>query len=168
MIYLLDADTVIRADNRFFTRKRSASFWLWLPYQGAAGHVKIPREQFDEIVAGNGDLVDWLKTEEVKDALLLESEVDAALVSKVLDEGYAPDLNEAQLIEVGKDPFLIAHAASAPGARTVVSFETSAPARLRQNRKIPDVCAQFGVPCVDLFAMVDALDYTEDWQPLAG
>lgn len=167
MIYLLDADTVIKADNRFFTRKRSASFWLWLPHQGTIGNIKIPREQYDEITAGNGNLVDWLKTEETKNALLLNGEVDAALVASVLTNGYAPDLNDAELIEIGKDPFLIAHGATDPANRTVVSFETSAPAKTRKNRKIPDVCTQFGVACVDLFGMVDALDYTEDWQPPA-
>lgn len=167
MMYLLDADTVIKADNRFFTRKRSPSFWLWLPHQGTIGNIKIPREQYDEIVVGNDDLVEWLKTEEVKDALLLDSEVDAALVAQVLTQGYAPDLDDAELIEVGKDPFLIAHAAADPANRAVVSFETSAPKKIRKNRKVPDVCGQFGVICVDLFVMVDALDYTEDWQPLA-
>ena len=41
---------------------------------GATGRVKLPREQYDEITNGRGELVDWLKTEEVKRALLLREE----------------------------------------------------------------------------------------------
>lgn len=30
------------------------------------------------------------------------------------------------------------------------------------NRKVPDVCRDFGVPCLNLYALIEALDFTTD------
>ncbi len=48
----------------------------------ANGNLKIPQEQYDEVVSGKGDLVEWLKAKEKRDALLLPGAVDQALVAK--------------------------------------------------------------------------------------
>lgn len=165
MLYLLDADTLIKADNKFFKRKWFPKFWEWLIYQGTIGNVKVPLEQYNEVVKGKGDLVSWLKTAEVKEALLLDEEIDSAVVERVIAEGYASDLDDAEVIKIGQDPFLIGCGASNPTQRTVVSFENSAPSKIRANRKVPDVCKQFGVKCIDLHQMLDELDYSNDWMP---
>lgn len=165
MIYLLDADTLIRADSTFYPLRRFPVFWQWLRYNGAAGNVKIPQEQYEEVVAGKGQLVDWLKEEESRRALLLGEEADPSVVAMVTAVGYAPDLDEAEQVIVGRDPFLIAYGLTASDERCVVSFEVSAPSKQRANRKVPDMCAQLGVKCVTLFEMIDALDFTTDWVP---
>jgi|SRR6185312_6623484 len=165
MIYLLDADTLIRADSTYYPLNRFPVFWQWLQYNGEIGNVKIPSEQFEEIVVGNGDLVDWLNEQENKDALLFGEEVDQALVAHVTTNGYAPDLNDAELVTVGRDPFLIAYGLVDPNERYVISFETSAPSKRRANKKVPDVCAALGVKCATLFNLIDELDFTTDWTP---
>ena len=165
MIYLLDADTLIRADSTFYPLKRFPVFWHWLRFNGNAGNVKVPLEQYEEVIAGKGELVDWLKEEENREALLFTEEVDPDLVAKVTAEGYAPDLDEAEQETVGRDPFLIAYAVVAAAERCVVSFEISAPSKKRANRKVPDVCANFGVKCVTLFELIKILDFSTDWQP---
>ncbi len=165
MLYLLDADTVIRADSTFYPLRRFAIFWQWLCHNGSAGILKIPMEQFEEIVAGTGELVDWLNEQENKKALLFHEESDPGLVAAVTARGYAADLNESELATVGRDPFLIAHAFAASSERCVVSFETSAPSKLRANRKVPDVCVTLGVRCVTLFDLIKELDFTTDWHP---
>jgi hypothetical protein len=165
VIYLLDADTLIRADNTFYPLKRFPVFWQWLRFNGSAGNIKVPLEQYEEITAGKGQLVDWLKDVENREALLFTEEVDPSLVAKITAEGYAPDLNEAEQETVGRDPFLIAYAVAATAERCVVSFEVSAPSKKRANRKVPDVCAEFGVTCITLFDLIDKLDFTTEWQP---
>jgi len=162
MIYLLDADTIIRAENTYYPSDRFPIFWEWLLYHGSAGNIKIPQEQYDEIVAGRGDLVDWLKEDDVKEALLLDEEVDQNTVDQVTSEGYADDLDEAEIATVGRDPFLIAYAVDED--RCVVSFEVSAPAKQRANRKVPDVCAQFDVECITLFELLKRLDFSTNWE----
>jgi hypothetical protein len=72
-------------------------------------------------------------------------------------------LDEAELLTVGKDPFLIAYGLVSVANRTIVSFETSAPAKQRANKKIPDVCAGFGLQCITMFELIDALDFTTNW-----
>jgi hypothetical protein len=97
--------------------------------------------------------------------LLLDEEADLILVADVLANGYAPDLDEAELEVIGQDPFLIAYALADADNRYIVSFETSAPSKQRAKRKVPDVCAKFGVECGTLFDLIEALDFTSDWKP---
>jgi hypothetical protein len=163
--FLLDADTMIKADGLYYPRRRFPVFWDWLLAQGVGGAVKIPIEQYEEITAGNGELVDWLKAKDVREALEFSEEVDPDLVKKVIEKGYAADLDESEILEIGRDPFLIAHALAAPKDRIVVSFEVSKPSKKRQNRKVPDVCKDFGVRCATIFELVHELDFTTDWKP---
>jgi Domain of unknown function (DUF4411) len=165
VIYLLDADTLIRADTTFYPLKRFPVFWQWLRFNGSAGNIKIPLEQYEEVTVGKGELVEWLKEEENREALLFTEEVDPNLVARVTVEGYASDLDEAEQETVGRDPFLIAYAVVAAAERCVVSFEVSAPSKKRANRKVPDVCADFGVKCITLFELINLLDFTTDWHP---
>jgi Domain of unknown function (DUF4411) len=97
--------------------------------------------------------------------LLFDEEADPALVAAVTANGYASDLNDAELVALGRDPFLIAYAIAGASERYVVSFETSAPTKQRANRKVPDVCKDLGVECVTLFEMINQLDFTTDWRP---
>lgn len=164
MLYLLDADTLIKADNLYYPLTRFPVFWQWLQHVGSEGTVKVPREQYEEVTVGRGRLVEWLKDEEVRDVLLLQENADPGLVAEVTSKGYG-DLDEAGLVTVGRDPFLISYAYAAQGHRCVVTFEVSAPRRQGANRKIPDVCADLGVDCCTLFELIAALDFTTDWKP---
>ena len=161
-MHLLDADTLITGDRKAYPLRRFPVFWEWLRYQSEIGIVKIPIEQYEEVVAGRGELVDWLSDDEVKEALVLDEEADQALVSDTIDQGYGA-LDEHGLEIVGRDPFLIAYGRVALGERTVVTFEVSKPSKIGKNRKVPDVCNTFGVPHCSLFEMIDVLDFTTDW-----
>lgn len=165
MLYLLDADTLIKADHTYYPLQRFPVFWEWLLYHSKIGNMKVPQERFDEVTAGRGELVDWLSDKERKEALLLPGVVDQTLLTQVIEQGYAPDLDEMELVTVGKDPFLIAYGLVSVADRTVVSFEVSAPAKQRANRKIPDVCAGFGLKCITMFDLIKALDFTTNWTP---
>lgn len=164
MIYLLDADTLITADRKYYPLKRFPVFWEWLRHVGGNGHVKIPIEQYEEVVAGKGDLVDWLKGTGTKLALLFQEEADPGVVTEVTFNGYG-ELDENEIEKVGRDPFLIAYGYVAKGQRCVVTFETSAPGKKGKNRKVPDVCSELGVDCGTLFDVIEALDFTTDWKP---
>jgi len=159
---LLDADTLITGDHRAYPLRRFPVFWDWLRHMGSEGNVKIPIEQYEEVTAGNDELVDWLKLPETREALLFEEQASPELVNRVTLTGYG-NLDENAVEQVGRDPFLIAYAFAAVGQRTVVTFETSAPAKIGANRKIPDVCTSLGVPCCTLYEMIVALDFTTDW-----
>ena len=86
-----------------------------------------------------------------------------ALVQRVTAQ-YAPDLTDDELEAIGRDPFLIAHALADPGSRCVVTTEVSKRRLQRQNRRIPDVCADVGVQCCDTFTMLRALRFSTGWR----
>ena len=58
MLYLLDANVLIRAHGDYYPIDRVPPFWNWLIAEGEAGHVKIPFEIYDEIAIGNDALKD--------------------------------------------------------------------------------------------------------------
>jgi hypothetical protein len=158
VLYLLDANTLIRANADYYPIDRIPHFWNWLIECGIAGRVKIPNEIADEVTAGRDEVSDWLKEEGAKTALRLDERVDLAALRRVVDNGYAPDLDETELLKIGKDPFLISYAL-AKADRTVVTKEQSRPSKLRANRKVPDVCVTCAVNWLSDFAFYRAADF---------
>ena len=165
MLYLLDANVLITANNTYYAIDQVPEFWDWLQYQGANGHVKMPVEMIEEVKAGRDDdpLLGWMKSDGTHDALLLEEDVDEQLVQRVVDEGYADDLTDHEVTQLGRDPFLIAYAMGGAD-RSIVTTETSKPAKRRQNRKIPDVCRSLGVQSFDTFELTRALGFRTSWR----
>ena len=94
MLYLLDANVLIRAHEDYYPLDRVRPFWDWLIAEAAAGHTKMPFEIYDEIASASGPLKDWIAKSEVKDTLVLDDEVDRDIFNQVLDTAYAPDLTD--------------------------------------------------------------------------
>ena len=168
MLYLLDANVLITANNLYYPIDRVPEYWDWLCYMGTLGHVKMPFEIFEEVKEGPDDaekdlLFAWLREDANKNALLLDERVNPALVQKVIVEGYAADLTDDEIEQIGRDPFLIAYGLAAE-ARCVVTVETSAPKKQRQNRKVPDVCRALGVKCCNPFEFSRALGFKTQWR----
>lgn len=168
MLYLADANVLITANNLYYPIDRVPEYWEWLAYMGSQGQVKMPFEIFEEVKEGPEDaakdlLFAWLQEDANRNALLLDEKVDPGLVQKVIVEGYAPDLTDDEVEQIGRDPFLIAYGLAAKG-RCVVTVETSAPKRLRQNRKVPDVCKAMGANCCNPFEFNRALGFRTQWK----
>jgi Domain of unknown function (DUF4411) len=161
VLYLIDADVLITAKNKYYAFECVPEFWDWLEHVGRQGHAKLPFEIYDEIRSGRDALADWAKANV---NVVLDEELDQKTVARVLDRGYAPDLNDVEIEKLGKDPFLIGYALGF-NDRCVVTVEASKPKALRANRKIPDVCTQLGVTCIDTFAFLKALNFTTAWRP---
>ena len=168
MLYLPDASVLITAHNLYYPIDRVPEYWEWLAYVGALGQVKMPFEIFEEVKEGPSDadkdlLFAWLQEDANKKALLLDERVSPVLVQKVIVEGYAADLTDDEVEQIGRDPFLIAYGLAAVD-RCVVTVETSAPKKQRQSRKVPDVCRAMGVNCCDPFAFNRALGFRTQWK----
>lgn len=168
MIYLIDANVLITANNLYYPIDRVPEYWEWLSHMGNQGHVKMPFEIFEEVKDGPDDaekdlLFAWLQEDVNKKALLLEETVAQDLVQKVIAEGYAPDLTDDEVEQIGRDPFLIAYAL-VDKERCVVTVETSAPKKQRQNRKVPDVCKAMGVNYCNPFEFNRELGFRTQWK----
>ena len=158
MLYLLDANVLIRAHEDFYPIDRVPQFWDWLEVEAKAGHIKMPFEIHDEIAISNGPLKEWCVDSHIKDVLVLDEEVDQSIFQHVLEKGYAPDLTDAELDQIGRDPFLIAYALVG-GPRTVVTKEVSRPSKTRARRKVPDVCTECGGTWMTDFALYRARNF---------
>ena len=161
MRYLLDANVLIDADRDYYPLERVPEFWTWLGYEAEQGVVRMPSEMYEEIVVGNGELVDWLKAQ--KDILVLAEEADPILVQNVLSNGYAPDLAEDELQKIGRDPFIVGYALAWVSGTTVVTTEVSKPTRQRGNRRLPDVCGDLNVRCINTFKLLQELNFSTGW-----
>ncbi|TJW51975.1 MAG: DUF4411 family protein [Mesorhizobium sp.] len=161
---LLDANVLITAKNSYYALDRVPEFWEWLLYWGDAGALKMPLEMVEEIVGGSDDLAQWLGEQDHRSALCLKEDVDVGSVQEVLATGYAADLTDAEVIKIGRDPFLIAYALFAPDVRTVVTTEVSKPSCQRANRRVPDVCDQVRIRWCDSFTMVRDLNFSTRWR----
>ena len=165
MQYLFDANVLITASNLYYPLDAVPEFWAWINHQATGGRIKLPVEVLEEVLAGSkkeDPLLNFMTTR--KDVLLLKEKVDPALVNKVVIEGYATDLTDDELIEIGQDPFLIAYTLAKPAERCVVTVEVSSPAKKSQNRKIPDVCSTFGVNCQNPFQVYRSLGFSTAWK----
>ena len=109
MLYLLDANVLITANNKYYPISQIPEFWDWLAHQGSNGSVKIPIEVIEEVMAGRDSdlLLEWVGNNQ--EALLLEEETDKTLLQQVVDNGYARDLVDDEIEQLGRDPFLIAY-----------------------------------------------------------
>ncbi len=170
MLYVLDANVLITAHNLYYPVDGVPEFWTWLAHKGEIGELKIPLELYEEVKEGSTDeesdlLYAWVKQEDVKSAILLDEDVDLDLVARVINDGYAPDLTDDEVLQIGRDPFLIAYVLASPAERCVVTTEVSAVRKQRQNRRIPDVCNTLGVSCCHTFTMTKALGFKTGWTP---
>lgn len=158
MLYLLDANVAIRAHGDYYAIDRVAPFWTWLLEMAEAGRVKMPVEIYDEVAKSMDLLGQWLRSPNVRRAIVLGEPTDMGAVQRVIAAGYAPDLNDVEILSVGRDPFLVAAATKAPD-RVVVTREVSRPKAQRANRKVPDVCGTVGVTCINDFELWRVLDF---------
>jgi uncharacterized protein DUF4411 len=110
--------------------------------------VKVPKLIYDEVEDGNDALATWMSDQAAKAALLMEEAPDPAHVQTAM-ACYGANPTEADLITIGKDPFLVACALVNPEDRRVVTAEVSKPGRTGPRRHIPNVCGDCGVDLAD-------------------
>lgn len=91
--------------------------------------------------------------------MLFDRRINPASLNMVLAQGYAPDLNDSEIEEIGQDPFLIGYALTDVASFTVVTKEVSAPSKQRANRRVPDVCKTFGIRSINDFEFYRELDF---------
>jgi hypothetical protein len=170
VLYLLDASVLITAHRHYYPIDVVPEFWSWLQHMGLQQQIKMPLEIYEEIKDGRKDrekdlLFAWIQQADSRDAILLHEEPDVGLVRQVIEQGYAADLSDEEVEQLGRDPFLVAYALAVSDQRCVVTTEASRPSRRRQNRHLPDVCQTLGVKCCDTFALIRALGFRTSWRP---
>ncbi|MGV3593410.1 MAG: DUF4411 family protein [Gammaproteobacteria bacterium] len=154
-MYLLDANTYIEAQNRYYNASFCPAYWDWIDHQFAKGNLNSVIPVYDELAGYGDDLSRWVRKR--KHHFI---DVSAEPVQEKFSEIVAyiatlkkPNANVAEFL--GKaDPWLIAQAA-VTGA-TVVTHEVPVDPQSKKI-KIPNVCQQFNVSHMNTFDLLKSL-----------
>jgi len=169
LLYLLDANTLIDAKRDYYPISRVPEFWEWLVFYGEKGNIKVPievYEEFSDTKDKNGkkdELAVWSERSEVREALLLNEEAEQDLVARITYGGYVANPTDDDLVKIGRDPFLLSYALKDLEKRCIVSTEVSKPSKKGANRKVPDVCGDFKIRCINNFQMFRELNFSTNW-----
>lgn len=156
MRYLLDANTHIQAKNQYYGMDICPAYWNWLDRQFQQGLVASVNMIGRELRDGKDELADWARERPAHFVSNDDEETQAvfsSIVQAVMQGNYNPG-NRDNFLAKG-DPWLIAKA-SVMGA-VVVTHESALAANSRKV-KAPNICRQFGVPCVNTFQFLRELN----------
>jgi hypothetical protein len=154
MIYLLDANVLLEAKDRYYGFDIVPAFWEWLLAENVAHHIFSIESVRDELLAKSDQLAEWALARGTTFFLSPDQAVVdklGALSEWVTKQSYTQAAVDAFL---GKaDYWLVAHAWAYSG--TVVTHERWS--EKKSKVKIPNACAGVGVPCMNCFELLRAL-----------
>ena len=156
-IYCIDANVLIQSWQKYYSPDLCPDYWNILNELGRQGRIFIPEEVKNEIVVADNpdktedDLSKWLKRSSIPIHKPTENVI--ACWQKILQANPTHKL----LVDNIKgrslaDPWLIAHAMDANA--TVVTKENIESAMNSKRIKIPNVCQNMEVRCIDDFAFI--------------
>lgn len=156
MKYLLDSNSYIQAKNFHYHMDFCPAFWSWLELQFMLGVVGSVEMIGQELRAGDDELAAWVNDRPhhfVPNDDAQTQEYAGQIIEKVMAGNY----NHANRdLFLGKaDPWLIAKAKTL-GA-TVVTHEKLVIDPKNKKVKIPNICKEFGVPCIDIYDLLRVL-----------
>lgn len=162
--FIIDTSCLTTAYRVYYPFDIAPSFWSFMKNCFLDGTFILTNKVLFEIDRGRDDLTDWCRAE-VPANLIFDCHSNEEVMNN-----YANIMiwgnNHPQYNALAKqsfsdfdnaDPFAVATALQLKA--TVVSQEVSAPGSVR-NIKLPDVCAQFGVPHIDTFTLLRQLGFS--------
>ncbi len=156
MRYLLDANTYIQAKNQYYDMDICPAYWDWLDLQFEQGLIGSVDMIGRELRDGNDDLADWVR-ERPGHFISNDDEATqsafAAIVQSVMEGDYNAGNRDSFLAKA--DPWIIAKA-QCLGA-TVVTHESVVAPNARKV-KVPNICQQFDVTCINTFQFLRELN----------
>jgi len=153
--YCLDANVLIQAWQKYYSPKLCPDYWDVLSELGGQGRIFLPQMVFEEITRTQDDLSDWLKGSKIP-----EYKMDGP-VTEALRSIYAANSVHQMLVDNTRarslaDPWVIAHAMKEKA--TVVTKEEKITAINTSKIKIPNVCHNMKVRCINDYQFVEELN----------
>lgn len=158
MVYCIDSSAFITAFRNYYAFDLAPGFWKALASLGLNGLINCPIAVYHEIVNGrnNDELLEWMK--ENQKSIFNEPDSDVslsyAIVADFVNSHYRDQHWIGHFLD-GADPWVIAQAMAKK--LVVVTLENKKiTEELNENRfvgkiKIPNVCQQFGIDCINTF-----------------
>ena len=159
-MYLVDANVLIDAKNRYYAFDIAPGFWKWLEGAHADGHVCSIEAVRDELVAGDDELAEWAKanTAFFRPVDQATTAHFPALTTWASSQSFTPAAL-AGFTGSAADYLLVAYARAHD--HVVVTHERSDP-NSRRRVMIPDACTAIGVTSLGPFEMMRRTGATLD------
>lgn len=150
-IYLFDSNVFIDAKNIFYDMDVFPAFWDWLELQNQIEKVYSVEHVYQELQGYQDELSEWIKNQSnfFLRPGLGEMRSRQALENWAKNSDYEQEAID-YFLDVAADSSLITHAMAQGG--TVVTHEV--PSSSKSKIKIPDVCEQHKIKCLNLFEML--------------
>lgn len=153
--YCIDSNVLIQAWQKYYSPKFCSDYWDVLNELGNQKRIFIPEEVHKEITKTDDELSKWLKGSKIPISKIDEK------VTNCLKEIYSKNPLHKFLVDNIKqrslaDPWVIAHALSEKA--TVVTQENKETALNSKRIKIPNVCENMGVRCINDFQLIEELN----------
>lgn len=151
MAYLLDANAFIEARKRWYGFDFCPGYWDWLDAANTDGRAFSIERVADEILAGDDELVDWVRARGAGFFLKPDEGVVRSLtqVSAWASGGDYDRAAVTTFLEIA-DSYLVAHAHA--HGYTVVTQEVVG--NSPKNVKVPNACVAMGVKHINVFEML--------------
>ncbi|WP_130873699.1 DUF4411 family protein [[Pseudopropionibacterium] massiliense] len=152
MKYLVDANVLIEAKNRYYAFDIAPGFWKWLDQAHGRGTVFSIEKVGEELGRRDDELAEWAKKH--REFFLPIDQWTTLFFTKLSDWAQTQSFTQAALDEFSTDAadyLLVAFAAA--HVCTVVTHETPGSGS-RKRVKIPDACQALEVKWVNTFEML--------------
>lgn len=160
--YWLDADVLIQAKNSYYSFTLAKQMWDFIETQGKQGIVRSSIKVYGEILSYEDhadELVKWCKAQKPSGLFYpAEKEIQKAygeIADHVVKRYPERPAKVAEFLR-GADGWIIAHAKCNHGKVVTHEGRRNVTAKIP---KIPNVCHDFEVGCIDLPAMLTALKF---------
>jgi uncharacterized protein DUF4411 len=165
--FVLDSNTFIEAKQRYYAFDVCPGFWQALVWQYGQGKVVSIDRVRNELTDFDDELKTWALTT-MPDGCFFDTDMDPLLdayreaIAWVMAQVQFTDAAKAEFADTDNaDAWVIAFAKAMDA--TVVTHEKPNP-NVKRRVPIPNVCNALGVPYVDTFQMLRALETQFFWQ----
>lgn len=151
MAYLLDSNAFIEAKKRWYGFDFCPAYWDWLDVKNQAGVVFSVERVANELLAGDDELVPWVRSR--RDSFFLRPDRGVLVSLSQLSTWASSGIYDPAAVDTfleGADAYLVAHA-HAHGFDVVTHERVQNPPK---NIKIPNACIQVGVTHLNTFEML--------------
>lgn len=150
-VYCIDSNLIIQGRKHRYPPRRFASLWHNVERLIADGRMRASMMVREELTVAEDEIKEWVRDQHGLFVPLNKEQTD--VVTKIQED--FDDLVDHRKNKSGADPFVIALARVR--GYTVVTLETMAAPN--ERTRIPNVCAKYAIPCIDLIGLMD----TEGW-----
>lgn len=153
--YCLDANVLIQAWRNYYSPMFCPQYWELLNQLGKDDKIFLPQAVYEEIGRTEDDLSNWLKGSNIPKRKLDEAVIESwhkIIAANPIHKHLVDNIKGRSLA----DPWVIAHAFCETA--TVVTKEEKITAVNSDRIKIPNVCENMKIKCINDFQFIHELN----------